>query len=119
MSDRERFLTTLRKHVVQPVSEVSGSLSDLLVQYSSLCIRLAVCEPSIDFFRKHRSVTQSLLRRLLLRLIIVGVTNQTVTNTLEHVHDVVERLIHLPHRVVRSSLSLATPSCAGDVHRRR
>src|SRR6202046_4752888 len=62
---------------------------------------------------------QDLLRALLLGLVVVRVTDQTVTDTVQHVDDVAERGVHLTHGVVGGGLSGTAPAGSGDVLARR
>src|SRR5271166_5911605 len=62
---------------------------------------------------------QDLLGGLLLLFVVVGVADQSVTHTVQHVDDVAEGLVHLAHGVVRRHLRRTTPAGTGDVLTRR
>src|SRR6201994_2885863 len=62
---------------------------------------------------------QDLLGGLLLLLVVVGVADQPVAHTVQHVDDVAEGLIHLAHGVVGRHLGRPAPAGTGDVLARR
>src|ERR1700752_2362346 len=62
---------------------------------------------------------QDLLGGLLLGLVVVGVADQSVAHTVEHVDDVAEGLVHLAHGVVGRGLGGPAPAGTGDVLARR
>lgn len=62
---------------------------------------------------------QNLLRRLLLLLVVIRVTDQPVPHPMQHVHNIAERLIHLSHRVQRCRLSQPALASPRNVLRRR
>src|SRR5271155_3386090 len=65
------------------------------------------------------SAGQDLLGGLLLGFVVVGIPDQPVAHTVEHVDDVAEGLVHLAHGVVGGGLSHPTPAGTGDVCARR
>src|SRR5271156_1029693 len=65
------------------------------------------------------SAAQDLLGSLLLGFVVVGIPDQPVAHTVEHVDDVAEGLVHLAHAVVGGGLSHPTPAGTGNVLRRR
>src|ERR1700737_94871 len=58
---------------------------------------------------------QDLLGGLLLGFVVVGIADQPVTHTVEHVDDVAEGLVHLAHGVIGRHLGRAAPAGTGDV----
>src|ERR1700730_8452093 len=58
---------------------------------------------------------QDLLRGLLLGFVVVGVADQPVTHTVQHVDDVAGGLVHLAHGVIGRHLGRAAPAGTGDV----
>src|ERR1700684_2588804 len=62
-----------------------------------------------------RLAGQDLLRGLLLALVVVGVADQSVAHSVQHVDDVAERGVHLAHGVVGGGLRGTTPAGTGDV----
>src|SRR5277367_2135904 len=61
---------------------------------------------------------QDLLGGLLLGFVVVGIPDQPVAHTVQHIDDVAEGLIHLAHGVVGGGLRHPTPAGTGNVLRR-